>query len=109
MNVSLYVWQRATALAMAPMILVHVAVIFYATRHGLTAADILARTGGNIGWGAFYSVFALAASIHAAIGIRNILAEWSPLDDRGAGMAALVTGLTLLGLGLRAVAAVTLR
>jgi fumarate reductase subunit C len=109
MNVSLYVWQRATALAMGPMILVHVAVIFYATRHGLTAADILARTGGNIGWGAFYSVFALAASIHAAIGIRNILAEWSPLDDRGAGMAALVTGLTLLGLGLRAVAAVTLR
>ena len=108
MNVALYVWQRATAAVMAPMILVHVAVIFYATRHGLSAADILARTSGSIGWGAFYALFVVAASIHAAIGIRNVLAEWSPLDDRGAGVAAVVFGLALFGLGMRAVAAVTL-
>jgi fumarate reductase subunit C len=108
MNVSLYVWQRAAAVVMAPLIVVHVAVIFYATRHGLTAADILARTSGNIGWGAFYALFVLAASIHATIGIRNVLAEWSSLNDRGAGMAALIFGFALLGLGLRAVAAVTL-
>jgi fumarate reductase subunit C len=108
MNVSLYVWQRATAAVMAPMILAHVVVIFYATRHGVTAADILARTCGNIGWGAFYALFVVAASIHAAIGMRNIVAEWSPLDDRGAGIAALIVGFVLLGLGLRAVAAVTL-
>lgn len=108
MNVSLYVWQRATAVAMAPMIIVHVVVIFYATRHGLTAADILARTTGSIGWGAFYALFVVAASIHAAIGIRNVLAEWSSLDDRSAGIASLILGLGLLGLGLRAVAAVTL-
>jgi fumarate reductase subunit C len=108
MNVALYVWQRATAAVMAPMILLHVAVIFYATRHGLSAADILARTGGNVGWGAFYAAFVAVASIHAAIGIRNILSEWSPLRDRGAGIAALIFGLALLGLGLRAVAAVTL-
>jgi fumarate reductase subunit C len=106
MNVSLYVWQRAAAVIMAPMVLVHVAVIFHAIRHGLTAADILARTGGNIAWGAFYALFVLAASIHAAIG--NILAEWSPLSDRSAGAAALIFGVVLLGLGLRAVAAVTL-
>jgi len=108
MNVSLYVWQRATAAVMAPMILVHVVIIFYATRHGLSAADILARTGRNIGWSAFYALFVIAASIHAAIGLRNILAEWSPLGDRGAGIAATVSGLVLLGFGLRAVAAVTL-
>jgi fumarate reductase subunit C len=108
MNVSLYVWQRAAAVIMAPMVLVHVAVIFHAIRHGLTAADILARTGGNIAWGAFYALFVLAASIHAAIGVRNILAEWSPLSDRSAGAAALIFGVVLLGLGLRAVAAVTL-
>jgi fumarate reductase subunit C len=108
MNVSLYVLQRTTALAMAPMIVVHVAVIFYATRHGLTAADILARTSGNIAWGAFYALFVVAASIHAAIGIRNVLAEWSSLDDRSAGMASLIFGLGLLGFGLLAVAAVTL-
>jgi len=108
MNVKLYVWQRATAAAMVPMIAVHVAMIFYATRHGVTAADILARTGGSVGWGGFYAAFVVAASIHAAIGTRNILAEWSPLGDRGAGIAASVFGLALFGLGLRAVAAVTL-
>ena len=108
MNIALYIWQRATAAIMAPMIIVHVAVIFYATRHGLSAADILARTGGSIGWGAFYALFVAAASIHTAIGIRNILAEWSPLGDRGAGIAASAFGLVLCGLGLRAVAAVTL-
>jgi hypothetical protein len=44
MNVSLYVWQRATAAVMAPMVAAHIAIIFYATRHGMAAADILART-----------------------------------------------------------------
>jgi len=108
MNVSLYVWQRATAVAMAPMIVVHVAVIFYATRHGITAADILARTRGSVGWGAFYAAFVLAVSIHAGIGIRTILDEWSPLDDRHAGIAAAVFGLALFGLGMRAIAAVVM-
>jgi fumarate reductase subunit C len=108
MNVSLYIWQRATAAIMAPMILVHVAAVFYATRHDVTAVDILARTRGSMGWGVFYALFVVAASIHAAIGIRNIVAEWSPLDDRAAGTAAFVCGLVLLGLGLRAVAVVTL-
>jgi fumarate reductase subunit C len=108
MNVSLYIWQRATAALMAPMIIVHIAVIFYATRHGLSAADILARTGSSVGWGAFYALFVAAASIHAAVGIRNILAEWLQLGDRGAGIAASAFGLVLFGLGLRAVAAVTL-
>jgi fumarate reductase subunit C len=108
MNVALYVWQRATAAAMAPMVVVHIAVIFYATRHGLSAADILARTSGSIGWATFYALFVVAVSIHGAIGIHNILAEWSRLGDRGAGIAASAFGLTLFGLGLRAVVAVTL-
>ena len=108
MNVTLYVWQRATAALMAPMIIVHIAVIFYATRHGLTAADILARTRGNVGWGLFYVLFVVAASIHAAIGIRNVAAEWSPFGDRGAGIVASIAGVSLFGLGLLAVAAVTL-
>jgi fumarate reductase subunit C len=107
-NVALYVWQRGTAALMAPMIAVHLAIIFYATRHGLTAADILARTRGNIGWGLFYALFVVAASIHAAIGVRTVLAEWTPLGDRGAGIVASIAGVSLFGLGLLAVAAVTL-
>ena len=51
MNVRLYVWQRATAALMAPLVLVHIAVIFYATRPGLSAADILSRTHGSVAMG----------------------------------------------------------
>jgi fumarate reductase subunit C len=108
MNVSLYIWQRGTAALMAPMVLVHLAVIFYATRHGLTAADILGRVRGSFEWGGFYALFVLAVSIHAGIGIRNVLAEWSPLAERTAGFAAAGFGLLLFGLGLRAIAAVAL-
>ena len=108
MNVRLYVWQRSTAALMLPLVLVHVAVIFYATRKGMTAADILARTRGSIAWASFYSVFVAAAAIHAAIGVRNILTEWSPLNERRAGMLSIVFGALLLLLGLRAVAAVVL-
>jgi len=108
MNVRLYVWQRATAAAMAPLVLGHIALIFYATRQGLTAADILARTQGSIVWAAYYGVFVAAVSIHAAIGVRNVLSEWSPLTERRAGMFALLFGLILAALGARAVAAVVL-
>jgi fumarate reductase subunit C len=108
MNVRLYVWQRLTAALMVPLVLVHVAVIFYATRRGMTAADILARTRGSIVWALLYSIFVVAAAVHAAIGVRNVLTEWSPLRDRSAGIFAIVFGTSLLLLGLRAVAAVVL-
>jgi len=108
MNVQLYVWQRLTAIVMAPLVLVHIAVIFYATRQGLSAADILSRTRGSIAWAAYYGIFVAAASIHAAIGVRNILDEWSPLTNRRAGLSAVLFGLALTALGFRAVAAVVL-
>jgi fumarate reductase subunit C len=108
MNMRLYVWQRLTAAMMAPLILVHVAVIFYASRKGMSAADILGRTRGSMVWASFYGAFVAAVAIHAAIGVRNVLSEWSPLDDRPAGIFATALGCLLLVLGLRAVAAVVL-
>ena len=108
MNVRLYAWQRLSAALMLPLVLVHVAVIFYATRKGMTAADILARTRGSIVWASFYGLFVVAAAIHAAIGVRNVLTEWSPLTGRGGGWFAIAFGFLLLVLGLRAVAAVVL-
>jgi fumarate reductase subunit C len=108
MNVRLYVWQRGTAALMVPLVAVHLAVIFYATRQGFSAADILSRTRGSIAWGAYYGLFVAAVSIHAAIGVRNVLAEWSPLTDRRAGQLAVALGLLLAALGFRAVAAVVL-
>jgi len=108
MNVRLYVWQRLTAALMVPLVLVHVVVIFYATPKGMAAADILARTRGSIAWASFYGVFVVAVAIHAAIGVRNVLTEWSPLEDRSASIFAAAFGLLLLLLGARAVAAVVL-
>jgi fumarate reductase subunit C len=106
MNVRLYVWQRATAALMAPLVLVHIAVIFYATRKGLTAADILARTRGSLIWASFYGVFVAAVAVHAAIGVRTVLLEWTPLRGRAANIAVVLFGLLLAVLGFRAVAAV---
>jgi fumarate reductase subunit C len=108
MNVRLYVWQRATAAVMAPLVVIHIAVIFYATRQGFTAADILSRTHGSIAWAAYYGLFVAAVSVHAAIGVRNILTEWLPVMERRAGRYAVGFGIMLFVLGLRAVAAVVL-
>ena len=108
MNVRLYIWQRATAAIMAPLVLVHIAIIFYAARGGLSAADILARTRGSIAWAVFYGLFVLAVSLHASIGVRNVLSEWSPLSERRTDACAVFIGIVLAGLGLRAVAAVVL-
>jgi fumarate reductase subunit C len=108
MNVRLYVWQRITAAIIAPLVFVHLAVIFYATHRGLSAADILARTRGSVIWFAFYAVFVAAVAIHASIGVRAILTEWSPLTGRFRDLAVIIFGLLLAVLGLRAVVAVVL-
>jgi fumarate reductase subunit C len=108
MNVRLYVWQRGTAALLAPLVVIHIAVIFYATRQGFSAADILSRTHGSVVWAAFYGVFVAAAAVHASIGVRNILHEWSPFGERRAGLFAIGFGLLLALLGFRAVAAVVL-
>jgi fumarate reductase subunit C len=108
MNVGLYIWQRATAALMVPFVLVHIAVIFYATHRQLTAADILSRTHGSAVWASFYGAFVAAVSIHASIGVRNILTEWSPLRDRTAGWCAVCLGIVLALLGFDAVIALVL-
>jgi fumarate reductase subunit C len=108
MNLRLYLWQRGTAALLAPLVLVHIAVIIYATRQGLSAADVLSRTHGSIVWASYYAVFVAAVSIHASIGLRNIMAEWSPLTPRAADWFAIMFGLLLAMLGARAIYAVVL-
>jgi fumarate reductase subunit C len=109
MNVRLYVLQRATAVIMAPLVLAHLVVIYYATSRGLSAAEILRRTRGSIGWGLFYGLFVLAAATHGAIGVRAVASEWTGLRGRQLDALMWGVGLVLGALGLRAVAAVVLR
>lgn len=101
-----WVMQRATAVILALCVVVHLATIIYAVRGGLTAGEILGRTRGSLAWGAFYTVFVLAAAVHGAIGLRNIAAEWLGWRGDSAEVAVTVVALTLTMLGLRAVVAV---
>lgn len=103
MDRRLFLAQRLSAMVLAPLVLTHLAVIVYAIRGGLSAAEILGRTQGSLGWGLFYGAFVLAVSVHAPIGLRNILTEWTPLPPRAADGLAIAAGLVLLALGLRAV------
>lgn len=102
----LYLLQRATALILAPLVLVHLVTIVYAVRTGLSAEAILDRTQGSVGWALFYGLFVLAAAVHGAIGLRTVLAEWTPLGGRRLDVLTTLFALMLLVLGLRAVAAV---
>ncbi len=106
MSAALALWQRASALVLAPLVLLHLGVILYAVGGGLSANEILARTQGSWLWGAVYGLFVIAAAVHAPIGLRVILAEWTGWRGRGADWACLALGLLLLVLGLRAVVAV---
>ncbi len=103
----LYLLQRATALVMAPLVLVHLGVIVYATQAGLSAEAILGRTQGSLFWAGFYGVFVVAAAIHGTIGLRTVLAETLGWRGRGVDIGMAGFGLLLLVLGLRAVAILT--
>lgn len=105
-NVRISLLQRLTAMVMAPLVLGHLAVMIYAIQGGLTAAEIMSRTRGSLGWGLFYGLFVLAVSIHAAIGIRVIAEEWFKLKGVALQAVALAIGFGLLVLGGRAVYAV---
>ena len=110
MNFRLYLLQRLTAALMLPMVLGHLAVILYASSRGISASDILGRTRGSIGWGLFYGLFVLAAAVHGAIGIRNVVREWGPTpivrSDRRLDAIMWLVGILLAGLGFRALYAV---
>jgi fumarate reductase subunit C len=106
MNPALFVAQRASAAVLAVAVAVHLATILYAVRGGLTAAEILARTHGSLAFLAFYAVFVVAVAVHAPIGLRNIIREWTPWRGGPLDAALAAFALLLLALGLRAVFAV---
>ena len=99
--------QRASAAVLAFFIVVHLATIILAVRNGLTAAEILGRTHGSIGWAAFYALFVAAVAIHAPIGLRTVLAETFRWRGRSLDVLTLVIGIVIALWGWRAVYAVT--
>jgi fumarate reductase subunit C len=99
-------WQRISAMVLAVCVLVHLGVMIYAVRGGLSAAAILGRTQGNWGFAAFYSAFVVACAGHVPVGLANIAREWWGLGERSAVWLARGFAIVLLVTGLRAVYAV---
>ncbi len=106
MTAILFLAQRLSAVVLAAAVAVHLATILYAVRGGLTAADILSRTHGNVGFLIFYAIFVIAVAVHAPIGLRNILREWTRWRGTTLDLALALFALLLLALGMRAVFAV---
>ncbi len=104
----LYLAQRISAMILAPLVLLHLGVMIYAVQGGLSAEEILGRTRDSFWWGSVYGLFVLAVAIHAAIGLRVIVAEWLGLGRRVLDVLMWLVMLGLLALGGRAVYAVTL-
>jgi fumarate reductase subunit C len=102
----LFMAQRASAAVLAFAVAVHLATIIYAARAGMTAADVLARTHGNKAFLIVYLVFVVAVAVHAPIGLRNVLREWTAWRGRSLDVALAAFALLLLALGLRAAVAV---
>ncbi|MDH5355909.1 MAG: succinate dehydrogenase [Gammaproteobacteria bacterium] len=102
----LFIAQRLTAMILALLVIIHLGLIMFAVRGGLTAAEILARTQGSIFWTIFYGLFVIVAAIHAPIGLRKVLQEWSGLEGSTINRVCWMFALLLLVLGFRAVAAV---
>ena len=98
--------QRISAMVLALCVAVHLAVMVYAVRGGLSAAGILGRTQGNWAVAAFYAVFVLACAVHVPPGLCNIAREWWRMPAEAALWLSRAFGLLLLVLGLRAVWAV---
>jgi len=106
MNPALFIAQRLTAFLLALAVAVHLTTILYAVHGGLSAGEILARTRGSLAFLFFYSVFVIAVAIHAPIGLRNVIREWTAWRSRSLDVALVLFSLVLLALGFRAVFAV---
>jgi len=109
MTAALFLAQRVSAMVLAFAVSVHLVTILYAVRGGLTAGEVLARTRDNHWFFAFYLLFVLAVAVHAPIGLRNVLREWTPWRGLSLDIVLAVFALLLLGLGLRAAFAVYLQ
>jgi fumarate reductase subunit C len=106
LSTRLYLAQRITALLM-PFVALHLGLIIYAVRDGLSAAEILGRTNGSTFWLLFYGLFVVTVSIHGAIGLRVVINETFGLKGLGLRLFTWGAGTGLFLCGAFAVYAVT--
>lgn len=102
LQAKLWYAQRISAMVLGVCVAIHLVMIFYAIRGGLTAQEILGRTQGNLGFAIFYEIFVLACFVHAPIGVANILQETIPQVGMTKPISCLLASLILV-LGTTAV------
>jgi fumarate reductase subunit C len=102
LQAKLWYAQRISAMVLGICVAVHLGIIFYAIRGGLSAQEILGRTQGNLLFAVFYEIFVLACFVHAPIGMANILQETFPKSGV-AKPIAWILALLILILGTTAV------
>jgi fumarate reductase subunit C len=102
LQAKLWYAQRISAMILGLCVAIHLFIMFYAIRGGLTAGEILGRTQGNWFFALFYEVFVLACFIHAPIGLANILRENFPRSP-GVRVLPWILAILILVLGTTAV------
>ena len=102
-------WQRISAMVLALCVVIHLAGMVWAVRGGLSAAEILSRTQGNLLFAAFYAVFVLACAVHVPLGLETIAREWLGIPRKAGRALALGFALLILVMGLRAIYGVVAR
>lgn len=107
LDTRLYLLQRISALIMAPLVLLHLAVMIVAIQGGLDSAEILSRTRGSLFFASVYGLFVITVSIHAAIGLRVVMFEWFHIKGRALSNLSWFAFVVLLVSGVRAVISVT--
>jgi len=105
LQAKLWYAQRISAMVLGLCVSIHLIIIFYAIRGGLTAEEILGRTQGNIAFAIFYEIFVLACFVHAPIGLANILEETFSKGFISKALSSLLAALILI-LGTTAVVGV---
>ena len=105
LQAKLWYAQRISAMVLGICVAIHLVIIFYAIRGGLSAQEILGRTQGNVLFAIFYEIFVLACFVHAPIGMANILQETFPKSSV-ARPIAWILALLILILGTTAVVGV---
>lgn len=102
LQAKLWYAQRISAMVLGLCVAIHLLIIFYAIRGGLSAQEILGRTQGNLAFAMFYEIFVVACFVHAPIGVANILQETFPKSSLAKPISSLL-GLLILALGTVAV------
>lgn len=94
LQAKLWYAQRISAMILGICVAIHLLIIFYAIRGGISAQEILGRTQGNLSFAIFYEIFVLACFVHAPIGVANILQETLPQS----GLAKPVSWILAMGI-----------